>query len=63
VISEAMRKRFRQAEGWVQKYARHYGVPAEVVAALIDVESHWNPQAVLSSGAMGLMQLMPATPN
>jgi soluble lytic murein transglycosylase-like protein len=50
-----------QAEGWVRQYARHYGVPAELVAALIDVESRWNPRAVSSSGAMGLMQLMPAT--
>jgi soluble lytic murein transglycosylase-like protein len=50
-----------QVEGWVQQYASHYGVPADLVAALIDVESRWNPRAVSSSGAMGLMQLMPAT--
>lgn len=50
-----------QAEGWVQKYASHYGVSADLVGALIDVESRWNPRAVSSSGAMGLMQLMPAT--
>jgi soluble lytic murein transglycosylase-like protein len=50
-----------QAEGWVHQYAGHYGVPAELVAALIDVESRWNPRAISSSGAMGLMQLMPAT--
>ncbi len=50
-----------KAEGWVQQYASHYGVSAELVAALIDVESRWNPKAVSSSGAMGLMQLMPAT--
>ena len=50
-----------QAEGWVKQYASHCGVSAELVAALIDVESRWNPRAVSSSGAMGLMQLMPAT--
>jgi soluble lytic murein transglycosylase len=50
-----------QAQSWVEQYARHYGVSAELVAALIDVESRWNPRAVSSSGAMGLMQLMPAT--
>ena len=50
-----------QDEGWVQKYAGRYRVPAEFVAALIDVESRWNPLARSSAGAMGLMQLMPAT--
>jgi soluble lytic murein transglycosylase-like protein len=50
-----------QAEGWVRQYAGHYGVPAELVAALIDVESRWNPHSVSSKGALGLMQLMPAT--
>ena len=49
------------AESCVRHYASHYGVPVELVAALIDVESRWNPRAVSSAGAMGLMQLMPAT--
>jgi soluble lytic murein transglycosylase-like protein len=50
-----------QVEGWVQQYASHYGVSADLVGALIDVESRWNPRARSSAGAMGLMQLMPAT--
>src|SRR5580692_12375109 len=49
------------AERCVQHYAAHYRVPPELVAALIDVESRWNPRALSSKGAMGLMQLMPAT--
>jgi len=49
------------AEHCAQRYAGHYHVPEELVDALIDVESRWNPRAVSSSGAMGLMQLMPAT--
>jgi len=48
-------------ENCVRHYASHYGVPAELVAALIDVESRWNPRAVSSKGALGLMQLMPET--
>ncbi len=46
---------------FVRQYAAHYRVSPELVAALIDVESRWNPRAVSSKGAMGLMQLMPAT--
>ena len=46
---------------FVRQYAAHYRVSPEFVAALIDVESRWNPRALSSKGAMGLMQLMPAT--
>src|ERR1700692_4062508 len=49
------------AERCVQHYAAHYRVPPELIAALIDVESRWNPNALSNKGAMGLMQLMPAT--
>jgi soluble lytic murein transglycosylase-like protein len=49
------------APRFVRQYAAHYRVPPELIAALIDVESRWNPRAVSSKGAMGLMQLMPAT--
>ena len=49
------------AAQFVRQYAGHYRVSPELVAALIDVESRWNPLALSSKGAMGLMQLMPAT--
>ena len=45
----------------VRQYAAHYRVPPELIAAFIDVESRWKPRAVSDKGAMGLMQLMPAT--
>ena len=51
----------RRRRSFVRQYAGHYRVPPELVAALIDVESRWNPRALSSKGAMGLMQLMPAT--
>jgi soluble lytic murein transglycosylase-like protein len=46
---------------FVRQYAAHYRVPPELIGALIDIESRWNPRAVSNKGAMGLMQLMPAT--
>jgi len=49
------------AERCVQHYANYYHVPPELIAALIDVESQWNPRALSNKGAMGLMQLMPET--
>lgn len=49
------------AEQMVQRYAAQYHIPANMVRAVIQVESHWNPGAVSSVGAVGMMQLMPGT--
>ena len=46
---------------WAKYYAAVYQVPVELVAAIIDEESGWNPYAVSKKGAAGIMQLMPAT--
>lgn len=45
----------------VENYSRAYQVPVELVEAIIEVESNWSPHAVSPKGAVGLMQLMPAT--
>ncbi|HJT68664.1 MAG TPA: lytic transglycosylase domain-containing protein [Terriglobales bacterium] len=42
-------------------YASTFEVPVELVDAVIQVESGWNPYAVSLKGAAGLMQLMPKT--
>ena len=46
---------------WAVYYAAVYRVPIELVEAVIDEESAWNPYAVSRKGAVGLMQLMPET--
>ena len=49
------------SRAWVRYYAETYHVPTELVEAIIDQESAWNPYAISSKGAGGLMQLMPKT--
>lgn len=45
----------------IQQTAREFEVDPALVQAVIHAESAFNPQAVSSKGAQGLMQLMPAT--
>ena len=45
----------------VDEMARAYRVDAELIHALIRTESNYNASAVSHKGAVGLMQLMPAT--
>lgn len=41
--------------------ARHYNLPKPLLEAVITAESAYNPRAVSTAGAQGLMQLMPST--
>lgn len=45
----------------IARYSAEYNVPPSVVYAVIKCESGFNPDAVSSAGAKGLMQLMPET--
>ncbi|HET7568988.1 MAG TPA: murein transglycosylase domain-containing protein [Gammaproteobacteria bacterium] len=45
----------------VDRYAARYHVSESLVYAIIKVESNFNPYAVSSAGAFGLMQLVPTT--
>ncbi len=51
------------SERCAASYASAFEVPVELVEAIIQMESGWNPYAVSRKGAAGLMQLMPATAN
>jgi len=50
-----------EALRWADYWADRYGVERELVHAVIEAESAWNPRTISRAGAGGLMQLMPAT--
>ena len=50
-----------QYDRHIEDAAAHHGVSAELVRAVIQVESEFDALAVSSKGARGLMQLMPFT--
>ena len=46
---------------YIEALCWEYGVDYEMVKAVIQTESDWNHKAVSTSGAIGLMQVLPST--
>jgi soluble lytic murein transglycosylase-like protein len=58
---EAGTARSQPYEQLISTHATAHGVSTDLVRAVIQAESAFNPTALSIKGAMGLMQLMPAT--
>lgn len=53
--------RRRQVDPLIEVTAREFGLDADLLRAVVEIESHFDPGAVSPRGAIGLMQVMPST--
>jgi soluble lytic murein transglycosylase-like protein len=60
-VSRALAPRAASLQPLIDNVARLYAHEPQLLNALIHVESRFNPDAVSPKGAIGLMQVMPAT--
>ncbi len=56
-LSESLNQYRRE----IERAAAKYGIEEELIRAVIKAESDYDPYAISNAGAIGLMQLMPAT--
>lgn len=57
----AFRAGMQRHDGQIRQAAKEHGLEPALLHAVVQVESGYNPRAVSPRGAVGLMQLMPAT--
>lgn len=60
-LEGAWRQRAGQYASLIESAARRYDLHPALLTSMAEVESAFNPRAVSPKGAMGLLQLMPAT--
>lgn len=61
MVADHVQRRARRYEPTVERYAQAHGVSKTLVFAVIKTESNFNPFAVSSAPAYGLMQLVPTS--
>ena len=61
LTSQSTTDHWNGAAPLTEQIAKQYGVELELLLAMIRVESNFQPDAISSSGAVGLTQLMPPT--
>jgi soluble lytic murein transglycosylase-like protein len=61
VETQVKRQLQKKYDGIIKEIAKEYNLESALIHSIILIESDYDPRAVSSKGAMGLMQLMPAT--
>lgn len=61
MVKDHVSVRVLKFKPYVKKYARKFGVSENLVYAIIQTESNFNQFAVSSTGAFGLMQIVPTS--
>jgi len=61
IVSSLNKSKLKHILIYIEALCWEYGVDYEMVKAVIQTESDWNHKAVSTSGAIGLMQVLPST--